>query len=266
MEIQIIDVWSKNLQNAFEEMRDLIKNYKFLAMDTEFPGVVARPIGNFTSQSTFVYQQLRCNVDLLKIIQIGITFSDEFGNSPKRCTFQFNFKFDMNNDMWAQESISLLQEAQLDFDRHKKDGINVEEFGNLLVTSGLILNDDVTWLSFHSSYDFAYLFKTVMNDTLPKTETSFFNYLKVLFPNFFDVKYLLKGSKFLKKGLQEIGEEFGLKRTGIQHQAGSDSILTRDVFFKVKLLFYQKENISKHSVKLFGIDNKERSIDFENIV
>lgn len=64
--------------------------------DTEFPGVVARPLGTFASQSEFLYQTLRCNVDLLKIIQLGITLSDGLGNVPTGThTWQFNFKFSL---------------------------------------------------------------------------------------------------------------------------------------------------------------------------
>jgi len=67
-----------------------------LFFDTEFPGVVARPIGNFRTSPDYHYQTLRCNVDLLKIIQLGITFADEQGNLPKGvCTWQFNFRFNL---------------------------------------------------------------------------------------------------------------------------------------------------------------------------
>jgi hypothetical protein len=62
--------------------------------DTEFPGVVARPIGSFKTSSDYHYQTMRCNVDLLKIIQIGLTLSDEDGNYPQDVsTWQFNFHF-----------------------------------------------------------------------------------------------------------------------------------------------------------------------------
>lgn len=64
--------------------------------DTEFPGVVARPIGSFSSHTDYHYQTLRCNVDLLKIIQLGITFADENGELADDCpTWQFNFKFNL---------------------------------------------------------------------------------------------------------------------------------------------------------------------------
>jgi hypothetical protein len=64
--------------------------------DTEFPGVVARPIGKFETSNEYHYQTLRCNVDLLKMIQVGLTLTDENGNSPPGGgTWQFNFKFDL---------------------------------------------------------------------------------------------------------------------------------------------------------------------------
>jgi len=67
-----------------------------MMQDTEFPGVVARPIGEFRSTADYQYQLLRCNVDLLKIIQIGFTFMDENGKSPSPVsTWQFNFNFDL---------------------------------------------------------------------------------------------------------------------------------------------------------------------------
>lgn len=60
----------------------------------KFPGTVARPIGNFTSSQDYQYQTMRCNVDLLKVIQIAITLSDANGNHPPEiCTWQFNFNF-----------------------------------------------------------------------------------------------------------------------------------------------------------------------------
>lgn len=67
-----------------------------MLQDTEFPGVVARPVGNFRSSTDYHYQTLRCNVDLLKIIQLGLTFADSEGNYPLgTCTWQFNFKFNL---------------------------------------------------------------------------------------------------------------------------------------------------------------------------
>merc|ERR1712130_967631 len=129
--------------------------YPYVAMDTEFPGIVARPIGNFRGSTDYHYQTLRCNVDLLQLIQIGITLCDQHGNLPAdMSTWQFNFRFDAAEDMCAPDSLELLNKAGIDFERHKHFGIDHEHFGELLITSGLALFEDVRWISFHSGYDF----------------------------------------------------------------------------------------------------------------
>lgn len=79
----IKDVWRYNLEDEFQEIRQIVQKYNYVSMDTEFPGVVARPSGMFASSSDYLYQLLRCNVDLLKIIQLGLTFLDENGKTPK---------------------------------------------------------------------------------------------------------------------------------------------------------------------------------------
>jgi CCR4-NOT transcription complex subunit 7/8 len=92
----IRDVWAQNLYQEFHVIRQLVKQYQHVAMDTEFPGVVARPIGEFRSCSEYQYQVLRCNVDMLKLIQLGLTLMDENGNTPPGTyTWQFNFKFNL---------------------------------------------------------------------------------------------------------------------------------------------------------------------------
>lgn len=108
---RIREVWAPNLEQEMNNIRDLIDKYPYVAMvnppfrpsirctlitdqDTEFPGVVARPIGSFKTSSDYHYQTMRCNVDLLKIIQVGLTLADEDGNYPQDVsTWQFNFHF-----------------------------------------------------------------------------------------------------------------------------------------------------------------------------
>ena len=147
---RIREVWAANLEQEMIVIRDIIDHYPYIAMDTEFPGVVARPIGNFKNSSDYHFQTLRCNVDLLKIIQLGLTFTNAKGQLPDGIhTWQFNFQFKLSDDMYAQNSIDLLTKSGIDFKRHEEYGIDVLDFGELLITSGLILSDDVKWITFH---------------------------------------------------------------------------------------------------------------------
>jgi len=252
---QIREVWNYNLDEEFNKMREVVEKYPYIAMDTEFPGVVARPIGEFKSSSDYQYQLLRCNVDLLKIIQIGFTFYNEKGEQPAGgSTWQFNFRFNLAEDMYAQDSIDLLAGSGIQFKTHEEDGVDVMVFAESLYTSGIILSEDVFWLSFHSGYDFGYLLKILMNEALPSYEAEFFELLKIFFPKIYDIKYLMKSCKNLKGGLQEVSEILELERIGPQHQAGSDSLLTGAAFFKMREMFFE-DNIDndKYCGHLFGL-------------
>lgn len=45
------------------------------------------------------------------------------------------------------------------------------------MVSGVVLNDDIRWLIFYSSYDFGYLFKLLINVLLFDKEVDFFIFL-----------------------------------------------------------------------------------------
>ncbi|XP_063223971.1 CCR4-NOT transcription complex subunit 7 [Bacillus rossius redtenbacheri] len=252
----IRDVWGYNLEEEFRTIRQIVQRYHYVAMDTEFPGVVARPIGEFRSTADYQYQLLRCNVDLLRIIQLGLTFLDETGKPPGGAytTWQFNFKFNLSEDMYAQDSIDLLQNSGIQFKKHEEEGIDPLDFAELLMTSGVVLMDNVKWLSFHSGYDFGYLIKLLTDQNLPQDEGEFFELLRIYFPTVYDVKYLMKSCKNLKGGLQEVADQLDLERIGPQHQAGSDSLLTGMAFFKMREMFFE-DNIddAKYCGHLYGL-------------
>lgn len=51
--------------------------------------------------------------------------------------------------MYAQDSIDLLQNSGLQFKKHEEDGIEPVKFAELLMTSGIVLFDNIKMLSFH---------------------------------------------------------------------------------------------------------------------
>ena len=241
--------------------------------DTEFPGVVARPIGDFPSKASYHYQTLRCNVDLLKIIQLGITLFSAEGEIPPAqadatlqhrspypnnlimcpCTWTFNFQFSLEEDMYNDDSIMLLRKSGVDFEKHAEMGIDPQVFASLLITSGMALNDDVHWISFHAGYDFAYLVKMMTCQQLANDEEEHKNAIGTFFPRLIDLKFLLKHAQALAKrgelsplaatiinnlgsktGLQDVADELGVQRVGTLHQAGSDAWLTGLIFWQIK--------------------------------
>ncbi|KAJ7677464.1 CAF1-domain-containing protein [Mycena rosella] len=258
---RIREVWAPNLESEMRLIRELIDSYPYVAMDTEFPGVVARPMGTFKTSSDYHYQTMRCNVDLLKIIQVGITLADENGNFPSEAsTWQFNFRFSINDDMYAPDSIDLLQKSGIDFQRHDEIGIAPNDFAELMITSGMVLSPDTKWISFHSGYDFGYFVKLLTAASLPSTEESFFELLQTWFPTVYDIKYMMRASNNLKGGLQQVADDLGtgailqVLRIGPSHQAGSDSLLTASTFFKMReIYFHDHVDDAEYSGKLYGL-------------
>ena len=251
-ECGICDVWKHNLEEEFRTIRKVVQKYQYVAMDTEFPGVVARPVGDFHSTTAYNYQLLRCNVDLLRIIQLGLTFMDEDGNTPPGySTWQFNFKFNLSVDMYALDSIELLKHSGIQFQKHKEDGIDPLDFAELLMSSGIVLMDDIKFLCFHSGYDFGYLLKLLTDKKLPSDEKEFFNLLSIYFPNIYDIKHLMKSCKHLRGGLQEVADQLQLRRIGPQHQAGSDALLTGMAFFKMRELHHDDTNFKIEPTSIF---------------
>ncbi|XP_051823907.1 CCR4-NOT transcription complex subunit 7-like [Antechinus flavipes] len=252
---RIREVWACNLDEEMKKMRSVILKYNYVAMDTEFPGVVAKPIGEFRSYADYQYQLLRCNVDWLKIIQLGLTFMNEQGECPPgTSTWQFNFKFNLKEDVYAQDSIELLTMSGIQFKKHEEEGIETQYFAELLMTSGVVLCEGVKWLSFHSGYDFGYFIKMLTNSPLPEEARDFFEILQLFFPVIYDIKYLMKSCKNLRGGLQEVATQLELERIGSQHQAGSDSLLTGMTFFKMREMFFEDHiDDAKYSGYLYGL-------------
>ncbi|KAK1268260.1 hypothetical protein QJS04_geneDACA013710 [Acorus gramineus] len=256
--IEIRDVWFDNLESEFALIRNIVDDYPFVAMDTEFPGVVLRPVGQFKNSSDYHYQTLKANVDLLKLIQLGLTFSDEEGNLPtcgtgKYCVWQFNFReFSVADDVFAHDSIELLRQSGIDFKKNSERGIDSHRFAELLMSSGIVLNDSVHWVTFHSGYDFGYLLKLLTCQSLPDNPTEFFKLLKVYFPIFYDIKHLMKFCNSLHGGLNKLAELLDVERIGICHQAGSDSLLTSWTFRKLKQSFFAGAT-EKYAGVLYGL-------------
>jgi CCR4-NOT transcription complex subunit 7/8 len=242
-------------------IRELIEKYPYVAMDTEFPGVVAKPVTE-TFTTDYHYKSLKVNVDLLKIIQLGLSFADAEGNLCKECPcWQFNFAFDLDGDMFAQDSIDLLINSGISFQDHATHGIDPQLFGELLMVSGLVLDDRVKWVTYHAGYDFAYLLKLLTTQELPAEEKGFFELLRIYFPTVYDIKYitsLCDGHQFMG-GLQRLADDLGCQRLGAEHQAGSDSLLTMNAYFAlIKAKFTRSDgrvDDTRFANELFGYGN-----------
>lgn len=248
----IIEVYQHNFVSEIKHLSVLLEKYNYVGMDTEFPGIVYN-LKYYTNE--FYYKTIKINVDSLKLIQVGLTLSDVNGNKPSDShTWQFNLKFNYKKDSYCSSSIDLLNECGVNFEKMYENGIPFDLFGEYLISSGLVLNEDINWIVFHGTYDFAYLLKTLTNSPLPNTEKEFFEDISLYFPNIYDVKYLVKGDERLYGGLNRLGNYLNVNRKGIIHQAGSDSNVTLEVYFKlIEKNYVNSSTLEERKNIIYGI-------------
>ena len=251
----IKEVYADNLVEELRVISDLLEEYNYIGMDTEFPGTVYN-LKIMTND--FYYKTLKINVDSLKLIQLGITLSNKKGEYPKNLpyhTWQFNFHFDLFKDKYNDVSVKLLKNSGIDFDKLKNNGIKHQDFAEQLMTSGLVLNPDIYWISYHGSYDFGYLLKLLINERMPKSEDEFIKTLNLFFHNYYDIKMLVKDMEYyFNGGLNKLVYKLGVIRKGVMHQAGSDSIATVESFLSlIKYNIVNEEKLTKYKNVLYGL-------------
>ncbi|KAG6470619.1 hypothetical protein ZIOFF_071696 [Zingiber officinale] len=113
--VEVRSVWAHNLDEEFALIRSAVPFHPFVALDTEYPGVVVaskNPYCTLTLPQR--YELIRANVEALRIVQVGLTLSDAAGNLPcaiysdGTCVLRVEFNF-RQPDRSAPSSVELLQ-------------------------------------------------------------------------------------------------------------------------------------------------------------
>ncbi|ESR61253.1 putative CCR4-associated factor 1 [Citrus sinensis] len=254
---KILNVWCENFEIVMRFLDKLLNCFNVLSIDTEFPGFLRNTPRNAPAVES--YNDLKFNVDCTHLIQLGITLSDNEGKISY--TFEFNFSdFDLKKDLHAGDSIQLLKDSGLDFDKIRKDGIPRCVFAPRFLEVLSKHRENLKWVTFHGLYDVAYLVKIFTNDALPPTAEAFSGVAALFFQSVFDIKVVAgycQGLQGLKLGLSKLARILNVKRHGGAHHAGSDSLLTAAVFAEMKNRYELEE--SAFDGFLYGLDSRIES-------
>eukprot|EP00930_Biecheleria_cincta_P040550 TRINITY_DN27777_c0_g1_i1.p1 TRINITY_DN27777_c0_g1~~TRINITY_DN27777_c0_g1_i1.p1 ORF type:complete len:400 (+),score=70.56 TRINITY_DN27777_c0_g1_i1:48-1247(+) len=229
---EVREVWAWNLDEEFNNLLSAASvdasGGVILALDMEFPGFLRQDPR--TTARAARYQAIRENVDRLRPIQLGIAIAAEDGSPGSlRGVWNFNLKFDIDIDLHTQKSVEFLRAAGIDFSRHKKEGIDGTMLGKKLANSGLVGQRAPWWVTFSGTYDLAYLLKLLTGCCpLPRDYSAFDIALDSFCPRHHDLRGELPYGS-----LDSLARKLEIKRHGRAHTAGSDALLTLDMFMKV---------------------------------
>lgn len=222
------EVWEDNFDVEFNYLLAAVSRAggpdATIALDMEFPGFLCED-PRFSSREMH-YQALRRNVDQMWPIQLGLAVASSDG--VQQGIWTFNLRFDARVDAHTEESLTFLRDAGIDFPRHRSEGINVLTLGHRLVNSTLVGSHGCSpcWLTFSGSYDWAYLCKLAsLGRALPTQSSAFEKALSVYCPRRRDLRDLLPTGS-----LEKLGRKHGVKRWGSAHTAGSDALLTSELY------------------------------------
>ncbi|KAJ8755817.1 hypothetical protein K2173_024362 [Erythroxylum novogranatense] len=247
---KIREVWSHNLEEELIMLDASLFKFPVLSVDTEFPGCLLKT--SKTASDDVRYANLKFNVEKSKMIQLGVTLSNERGTIF--ATWEFNFRFDVDEDRHSEDSIEFLKQHGIDFTRLKNDGIETERF-SAAFSYMLSRHRNLHWVTFQGLYDLAYILHAVTLTPLPESAAEFAVLTQHVLGSVIDVKYMAKFCEGLhggELGLQRLGDVLGIKRTGGSHNAGSDSLLTAKVLATMMMEFDMNPSIYEGC--LYGLD------------
>lgn len=262
--VEVRQVWAHNFEQEAKLIESLLPKFRYLAVDTKFPGTVYRPAGPaHTLKPEERYKLLRSTVDALDPIQLGLTLFDDAGcrlpslvglgdgaTAGTRYVWEFNFReFDVRRHRHTPESIAALRARGVDLDRTRRDGVDAAAaFGPRLrkwARAGLGRAGVVTA---SGGYDLAYLVKMMLGPgfRMPASAAEFEVVAGALLRRrrVFDVREMARlcPSDHLRRGLDSVAAKLNVARAaGEAHQAGYDSLLTCYTFVKLREICFDDD-------------------------
>ncbi|KAG2330000.1 hypothetical protein Bca52824_001180 [Brassica carinata] len=208
------EVWAENLESEFEVISGVVDDFPFVSMNTEFHGVIFKSDLRRGNPAD-LYSLLKSNVDALSLIQVGLTLSDSDRNLP---------------DLGDGQRIStwLVTHTPGFASRPARDRFwpnakaPISEVCGADDVAGLVCNEEVSWVTFHSAYDFGYLMKILTRRELPCALGEFHRVMRALFgERVYNVKHMMRFcERRLYGGLDRVARTLEVNReVGKCHQA-----------------------------------------------
>lgn len=219
----IREVWAGNFQHEFilfSHTLRLAGAGAVVTIDTEFPGVLQENAWKESDDTH--YRAVKESVELLPVIQIAVAIGSSYG----KClgAWNFNLNYDLSRDFHTDAAVNFLLACGVDFQRHATEGIEPRSLGTMLQGSAL---SSCRWVTFAGMTDLLYLVQ-LMKQELPETLCDFEVLLEETCAGHHELRDRLPFGS-----LSSLARSHGVIRYGQAHTAGSDALVTLDLFFRI---------------------------------
>lgn len=252
----VVNVYSYNFEEHMYSLKENLVHYTCISLDTEFPGFIY----DQSNSSGTAYERTKLNVDIMQLIQVGISLSTPSGD---RCStvYQFNLKWNIDIANYSAPSVQMLASAGLDFAGCAQQGIAHSDFSQALQWLGILHNPFYTFVAFDGKYDFAYLVSLFSSDQygkkpLPDTVEEFMKYVTYYFPCILDLKVIAASLFRFNGGLRALDNALGNASLRLYHQGGYDALVTTNCFHAMLKRGGSSSSWSQFNCKINGISLK----------
>ncbi|KAF3786727.1 putative CCR4-associated factor 1-like protein 10 [Nymphaea thermarum] len=193
------------------------------------------------------YAFFRQRANAVRLLQLGLTFSDEGGNLPKdpmtgeRYLWEFNVKVAKSMDEIDAVFRQHLTEKGIDVDYNMKHGIHPDMLCTGIWCMETLMKERIRWVVFSGCAAFSPLLNIMRPEQLPVRREAFLDAVKLYFSKFYELRQLMSGCG-LSGTLEETANVLGVGVTEGEmfNQAGPDSLLTLQVFLGLRKRHFRR--------------------------
>jgi len=229
----IVDVYNDNLLKSLKRIKKLTKKFNYISIDFTHPGILVscgkRP----------EWDRIHTNVSLTNPIQMCFNLTNE--NNEFGGIFRFNLHFSLAHEMFSEDNVQKLKKT-ISFELLEDKGIDRDCLGERLISSGLLLNKNIYWLSYQSGHNYATMLQLLRANMIPYDENDFFKLVNIYFPNLYDIRYI--AAKKFKNPLaaQLYFEKTTLESPEKNTPADKSCQLISSLFFHLKAILLRFES------------------------
>ncbi|KAF3793392.1 putative CCR4-associated factor 1-like protein 10 [Nymphaea thermarum] len=260
--VMLRQIWEEDFYREQEFIREVVLRHNYVTVATR---VIPLPTAPSPASSSAAatgatlptldenYALFRQRANAARLLQLGLTFSDEGGNLPKdpmtgeRYIWEFNVKVAKSMDEIDAVFRQHLTEKGIDVDYNMKHGIHPDVLCIGIWCMDTLMKERIRWVVFNGCAAFSPLLNIMRpvtenpEEQLPERREAFLDAVKLYFPKFYEVRQLMSGCG-LSGTLEETANVLGVAVTEGEmfNQAGPDSLLTLQVFRGIRKRHFRR--------------------------